>query len=180
MLLTEEQAREKWPVLGRKRKHSKGYIRILSPTHPNADADGYVYEHIYMASRVLGRGLKKGETAHHIYGVPADNRNLVICSHAYHRQLHERLARSAEWPQFSTKKRDNRPRCIVCGSHTNYGGKTPYCVEHYWQHARIQFEVCRVKGCGVRAGARSGLCLSHLNFRSNKRRYAPSWEFPEC
>ena len=183
MLLTEEQARDKWPVTGRKLAHSKGYLRLRCPSHPNATKEGYVYEHTYVASMVLGRGLRGKETVHHINGNPADSgkSNLLICDHKYHRQLHVRLGESQSWPQFRPHK-SSRPRCSVCHKKIHYETRTGLCLRHFWEveRAKAEHRICRVIGCGVRAGARSGLCLPHLNFRSNKRRYAPRWEFPEC
>lgn len=178
--MTEDEAQKKWPILAGKRTgHSKGYIRLFSPSHPNADSDGWVYEHTYVASSILGRGLRKGETTHHIYGDPTDNKRLVICTHAYHRYLHARMQETSEWPQFSRPAIDNRPRCVVCGTPTNYNGATPYCVEHYWQHLRNEDRTCRVMACRAQAGSRSGLCRFHMRYRGNKRRFNPQWDYPK-
>lgn len=76
------------------RKHG-GYVYLHRPTHPNADPDGYVAEHVVIASRVLGRPMKRGEHVHHANCVRDDNRNpnLVICSASFHRILHARMER---------------------------------------------------------------------------------------
>jgi hypothetical protein len=175
--MTEEEARTKWPVRGRKNNHSKGYARLLSPNHPNADSGGYVYEHVYVASMVLERGLdSKRETVHHIYGNVKDNKKLLICTPAYHRQLHERLGKSPDWPQFLPRK-SNRPKCRYCETQIAYKSSTGLCKKHYFDGIRSSGMVCWVSGCGAKAGLRSGLCLSHMIARTNKRRYFPTWDY---
>lgn len=183
-MMTEEEAKTKWPIVGRlgwRSGHSKGYMRCKCPCHPNANRDGYVYEHIYRASLVLGRGLRKGETVHHIDGNPANNHNenLLICTHQYHRQLHERLGASADWPQFRARA-SKRPRCRLCGTRIAYESKSGLCVTHYFQNIRTEKKLCRAPGCTAMSGFRSGLCLAHVRFRTNKRRYSKGWDFNDA
>jgi len=177
--MTEEEARKKWPVLGKKHGHSKGYVRLLSPSHPNANADGYVYKHIYIASAALSRGLKKPETVHHIDGNTSNDCpfNLLICTHAYHRWLHHLLAKSSVWPQFSTIKSGNKPECRVCDAKISYTNKTGLCIQHYWYSIRHEKSKCHVPDCKNLAGSRSGLCLKHVIHRSNKRRHNRTWNY---
>ena len=136
--MTEAEAKTKWPVSGRKAGHSKGYIRLLCPQHPNSGEDNYVYEHTYVATTVIGRALRGTEVAHHIDGNPANNENsnLLICTKKYHQQLHERLSRSDDWPQFVTKKKNHRPTCnhSGCGKKISYASVTGYCWGHYWEN----------------------------------------------
>ncbi len=71
---------------------TQGYVRIWQPDHPRADAKGYVYEHILVAERVLGK-LPPRAVVHHVNGRRDDNRpaNLVVCQdYAYHNLLHMR------------------------------------------------------------------------------------------
>lgn len=179
-MLTEDEAREKWPIVaGPRYGHSKGYVRVRAPNHPNAAADGWVYEHVYVASRLLGRGLAPDETAHHVYGETADNRNLLICTVAYHRQLHARLEAAPEWPQFTNAGAgDNRPHCTVCDAPIPYASASGLCLTHYWETYPDRLPQCRVEGCKEVAGKRSGLCLPHLKYRANKQRYRKDWDFP--
>jgi len=179
--MTEEQAKTKWPIVGRygwRSGHSKGYMRVKCPTHPNATTDGYVYEHVYRASVAMGRGLKNGEIVHHVDGNPANNSNanLLVCTHKYHLQLHSRLSSSQAWPEFASRK-TTRPKCTVCCKPTIYGSKSGKCVEHYFDGVRNEKVRCRVSGCEGLSGMRSGLCLTHVKHRANKRRYFKGWEF---
>lgn len=49
------------------------YIKALSPDHPRSDKKGYVFEHILVIEKHLGRQLKGKETVHHIDGVKTNN-----------------------------------------------------------------------------------------------------------
>lgn len=51
-----------------------GYIRIKDDDHPNANAKGWVLEHVKVMSESLGRALLPEETVHHKNGDRADNR----------------------------------------------------------------------------------------------------------
>jgi type IV secretory pathway protease TraF len=52
---------------------SQGYVVIYKPEHANRDKVGYVKEHIYVMSQIMGRPLDKDETVHHKNGIKTDN-----------------------------------------------------------------------------------------------------------
>lgn len=64
------------------RAREDGYLMVLSKSHPNRNKKGYVFEHILVMEKYLGRFLKTGETIHHKNRNRRDNRieNLHLCS----------------------------------------------------------------------------------------------------
>lgn len=95
---------------------SNGYALVRKPGHPNADVRGYVYEHRYVASQILGRELWDHEIVHHIDGNKLNNspENLqVVDSYRNHQYSHR--------PKDSKLRRpdENNPfiRC-ACGCGT--------------------------------------------------------------
>jgi transposase len=57
-----------------------GYILIYKPEHPNADKRHYVYEHVFVMSKLINRGLYSDEIVHHIDGKKDNNapENLML------------------------------------------------------------------------------------------------------
>lgn len=89
-----------------------GYAAVHLPNHPKADKKaGYVYEHVIVAERALGKSLPPRAEIHHFNEQKTDNKNsnLVICpSRAYHFLLHQRLRalRACGNPNYL--------RCVYC------------------------------------------------------------------
>jgi hypothetical protein len=71
-----------------------GWVLLYDPAHPRAAKDGYVREHVAVASRVLGKPVPLPAVVHHVDRDRGNNvpSNLVICQdQSYHRLLHNRL-----------------------------------------------------------------------------------------
>lgn len=69
---------------------SGGYYLVWCPKHPRASKRyHYVFEHILVIEKHIGRFLVKGEITHHINGIKTDNRieNLVITNPTEHLKL---------------------------------------------------------------------------------------------
>jgi hypothetical protein len=66
---------------GHRLKTRDGYMRIYLPSHPNAQAHGWVLEHRKVMADHLGRPLADDELVHHKNGDRLDNRleNLELC-----------------------------------------------------------------------------------------------------
>lgn len=59
---------------GTRTTRGDGYVQIKMTDHPNVTANGWMSEHTYVMSKVLGRALLPGENVHHRNGLRSDNR----------------------------------------------------------------------------------------------------------
>jgi len=90
-----------------------GYRVIYLPEHPaamkNENWNGFVYEHIVVAEKSLGRRLFSDEVCHHLDGNRGNNcvENILVLSRAQHTKLHEWLKRGATGIERSGEKRVN-------------------------------------------------------------------------
>lgn len=96
------------------KKECHGYILILMPEHHRSNTGGYVFEHILIAEKSLGKPLIAPNCVHHY--TPTQ---LVICEdHAYHHFLHQRqrafeACGHANWLKCTYCKQYDDPKNMV-------------------------------------------------------------------
>lgn len=95
---------------GRALNHN-GYVMIMAPEHPRANKAGYVFEHILVLEKALGRPILPTEHPHHINSDKTDNSpgNLMVFqTNGMHRSFHERLKAYEECGHWDWRK------CVFC------------------------------------------------------------------
>ncbi len=71
-----------------------GYVHRLFPSHPRANKNGYVYEHILVMEKKMGRPITIIEKTHHIDGDKHNNKpeNLFLCkNNREHQKIHFKM-----------------------------------------------------------------------------------------
>lgn len=114
------------------RYFSGSYWRVLKPEHPRATKKGYVYEHVLVAEKKIGRYLKDIERVHHLNGVKTDNRpeNIVVCKNA---KEHFGKHTLKEW----SKKYDRCRKCKTNDRKHDALGLCRRCYEFEQWHNRL-------------------------------------------
>lgn len=84
--------RDDYEFGGHEKKRPDGYIKVYSPDHPHATADGYVMKHVLVMERHIGRYLTSDEVVHHVNHIRSDNRldNLRLMTKHDHASMHMR------------------------------------------------------------------------------------------
>jgi hypothetical protein len=78
-----------------------GYRVVFMPEHPACMSSdnwkGFVYEHIVIAEKFLGRRMGGDEVCHHLNGIRDDNRptNILVLSRSQHTKLHAWINKGA-------------------------------------------------------------------------------------
>ena len=80
----------------------QGYKLLKIPDNPMADSRGYVYEHRFIMSEIIGRPLKKTEIVHHKDGNGLNNSpdNLELYKNiSHHKVRHRGFEKSRKYPE---------------------------------------------------------------------------------
>lgn len=85
----------------------RGYVLVRTNDHPRAAKSGYVFEHIRVMERSLGRQPCEGETVHHLNGVRDDNRIENFESWTRPPPTGVRVSGAIEWAQSNFRHYDN-------------------------------------------------------------------------
>ena len=96
------------------------YKFVFCPGHPGVNSKGYIYEHILVAEKMLGRFLKSEEVVHHIDENKSNNtpNNLMV------------FATDADHTRFHRLDKSNR---------------TLYCINDIWY---CDMKLLRCQECG--------------------------------
>lgn len=110
-----------------------GYVKILSPNHPNKDFRGYVKEHRLVMEQHLGRYLTRDELVHHRDENKQNNKieNLQLITRSKHQNHHN--------PRKGYKKDTSDRRCLICN--TDWPGYS-YNGNPHWLKYQDGF-ICR-------------------------------------
>jgi len=119
-LLVFKEGRENPNYKGGEYIDTVGYVLVLCKDHPRQTKPNYVYEHIIVMEKKLGRYLKSNEIIHHKNGIKTDNRieNLELMTQSQHARLHH-------------KKDMSQRKCMNCDSNETYMNKNGWASWHY-------------------------------------------------
>jgi hypothetical protein len=117
---------------------SYGYVKILSPDHPNKDSKGYVKRSRLTMEQYLGRYLNKNELVHHKNEIKSDDRleNLQLITRSAHQNHHN--------PRKGFRMDYDGVVCLECGADTTYPCKNgqPHWCRHPTTGAEYICEKC--------------------------------------
>lgn len=126
------------------RQTHEGRVLIRLPQHPQAHRRGYVFEHVLVAERALGKLLPRGVVVHHVDENPLNNANVnlaILPSQGYHVSLHARLrilkAGGDPWTQricCTCKSMKNIREFPLSGrsGRDGYGSRCKECGRRMW------------------------------------------------
>jgi len=122
---------------GRRTDGKRGYIRIYSPNHPKA-CNKWVYEHVLVMEKILGRYLTDGEMVHHINGNKGDNgpENLMLFASKrehvkHHTELRKRAALIDKGQKFCPVCSAIKPEDNFFNNKSRPDGKDWLCKDCY-------------------------------------------------
>jgi hypothetical protein len=126
-------------------KRINGYYVIYCPDNPNAMKDGYVYEHVLVAQKMLGRLLEENEVVHHLDFNRANNlpSNLQILEKGQHTKIHNWINNTPGLKDEiikRAKKGHHVKRCLCCGEYLLENDKfcNRGCLAKYYEKKKSE------------------------------------------
>ena len=107
------------------------YLCEYVPGHPRSTKEGYVYSHVLVAEKILGRYLKSTECVHHIDGNKNNNspENIIVFkTKADHSAFHQGCDIKKEGDVYIALPHKNSV-CPICGKHKDFNANM--CKECY-------------------------------------------------
>lgn len=107
-----------------------GYLAVYMPEHPKSmkseNWDGYIYEHIPVAEKDIGRYLRDDEEVHHLDFNKMNNSpdNLLVMIYQSHGKLHQWLKQNNVKPL-----QKELIRCLTCGYPLSKSKQDKYCSD---------------------------------------------------
>jgi hypothetical protein len=116
------------------------YVVVHLPEHPNSNTQGKVREHVFKASKALGKAIPGGVHVHHVDGNPKNNMNsnLVICSASYHRLIHARTR------AYNETGNANLMKCAYCHTYDDPSNMYVRPVQYQAWHLECRSKSRRV------------------------------------
>lgn len=130
-IATQKERHPRWQ--GGKHVCNNGYIEVYCPEHPRAKSRKYVYEHILVMEKHLGRYLTPNEVVHHINEIKTDNRleNLQLMTNSDHIALHGYKSKGKPKDILHGAWSKNFTCCTNCGTISIKHKGNGLCVNCY-------------------------------------------------
>lgn len=143
-----------WQWKNGRAKETGRYVKILKPSHPRANSKGYVYEHILICEKALGKLLPQNAEPHHFDGNKAnnENKNLILCQdREYHFLLEQRTRAfracgNPSWRKCWICKKYDSPEKLFIREHGPSYHRT--CKKEYKRKIKQR----RLESEGIRCG----------------------------
>lgn len=125
-----------------------GYRLLYMPWHPNAGADGYLWEHVWVMSRMIAAPVPEGMQVHHMDGDKLNNSpsNLMLCDQAQHSRMHMYMA------SFAACGNPDWRICRFCGKYRPTHEMVPHsngwchreCRSESWHSRKHRYKLTRL------------------------------------
>jgi hypothetical protein len=110
------------------------YIRCPDPEHPNAKSKpGWIAEHVWVMSQVLGRPLRRGESVHHLNNIKHDNRPENLQLWHIHQPRGASVEDTVRWARWFLEQYGDE---FPMAKDLRVGEVTPECLGREPEHGR--------------------------------------------